>query len=380
LAAVNDHAKWVAAAYVAGSKAYEEDEQAKTEIEELNKRIYQMHANGDQSSPFAQIYFTCRQWSYDYFEEFYDQIGVRQFDKYYPESETIKPGMELVKQYTSTVFTQSDGAVVLDESKTKLHTRVFITKTGLPTYETKDIGVIVLESKDFPYDKRIVMTGNEQAEYMRVIFAGLNLIDAELGAKQEHRPNGTVRFGDGTKMSSRLGNVSRAVDVVGAVEKAVEASSETLRRDITLGAIKYSFLKNHVGSDIAFDLEQSISTEGNSGPYLQYALVRAKSILAKNQKPKTKNQIPESLDSFERTLARQLSIYPEAFEAALNDYSPHHICTYLYELAQIFNRFYENSRVAGDPREVLRTQLVQSYEKVLSHGLKLLGMPTPEKM
>ncbi len=73
-------------------------------------------------------------------------------------------------------------------------------------------------------------------------------------------------------------------------------------------------------------------------------------------------------------------MYPEVFEIALSDYSPHHIAGYLYELAQVFNRFYENSRVDGDPREALRLELVRAYEKVLAQGLGLLGMPTPEKM
>jgi arginyl-tRNA synthetase len=308
LSVVTDHAKWIAEAYVCGSKAYEENEQAKTRIEQLNKKIYELHANSDKTSSFAQIYFTCRQWSYDYFEAFYDQIGVQQFDKYYPESETIQPGLELVRQHLGPVFTSSDGAVILDESRSKLHTRVFITKAGLPTYETKDLGVILLESNEFPYDKRILMTGNEQLEYMKVIFAAMSLIDPELGAKQEHRPNGTVRFGDGSKMSSRLGNVSRAMEVVEVVEKAVQAPNESLRRDIALGAIKYSFLKNRVGGDIAFDLEQSISMEGNSGPYLQYALVRARSILAKLDKATQPVSVKE-LDQYERSLARKLSMY-----------------------------------------------------------------------
>ncbi len=375
---ISERANWIAKAYVHGSKVYEEDETAKAEIDELNKRIYAMFGSGDTESAFAKIFFICRQWSYEYFDEFYNSIGAHTFDRYYPESETIEPGLGLVNAHRGTVFTESDGAVVLDESKTGLHTRVFITSQGLPTYETKDLGVIQLESQEFPYDKRVILTGNDQSQYMQVVFAAVKLIDSDLASKQNHVANGTVRFGDGKKMSSRLGNVSRAVDVIDGVENSVEAKNPELKRAIALGAVKYSLLKNRVGGDIAFDLEQSISTEGNSGPYLQYALVRAKSIL-RNAGDLEDTTINE-LDAEERKLVVKLSAYPEALKESIADFSPHHICTYLYELAQVFNRFYEGSRVLDDPRSDTRIRLVNIYCQTLSDGLALIGIPTPEEM
>lgn len=377
---VTEHAAWISAAYVAGSKAYEEGETAKAEIEGLNKQIYALHDVGDTTSPFAHIYFTCRQWSYDYFNSFYATIEAKPFDQYYPESVTAKPGLKLVNDYRGKVFTDSDGAVVLDESKTGLHTRVFITSAGLPTYETKDLGVISLETEQFPYDRRVIITGNDQSEYMKVVFAALALINPELAARQRHVANGTVRFGDGTKMSSRLGNVTRAVDVIDTVMSAVSNEDPELRRIVALGAVKYSLLKNRVGGDIAFDLEQSISTEGNSGPYLQYALVRAKSILAKSTQPLALTNAITDLDAGERQLVAYLDRYDEVLQSAINDFSPHHLCSYLYELAVTFNRFYENNRVIGDPREAQRLSLVAAYTTTLKNGLELLAIPTPERM
>ena len=375
---VENRAAWISDAYVLGSSAYEENETSKKEIDDLNKKIYEMFGSGDTSSSFARIFFTARQWSYDYFNEFYASIGAEPFDRYYPESETLKPGLEIVNAHKGRVFTESDGAVVLDETKTGLHTRVFVTSSGLPTYETKDLGVIHLENKEFPYEKRLIVTGNDQSQYMQVIFAALKLIDPELAAKQNHVANGTVRFGDGTKMSSRLGNVARAVDVISGVEESVDAKTSELKRAIALGAVKYSLLKGRVGSDISFDLEQSIGTEGNSGPYLQYALVRARSIL--RNAAGISDAVPENLDPEERRLAIKLSEFPESLHEALQDFSPHHACTYLYELAQVFNRFYENSRVLDDPRSSVRISLVRVYERVLSSGLELLGIPKPEEM
>jgi len=267
---------------------------------------------------------------------------------------------------------------VLPEERSGLHTRVFINSQGLPTYETKDLGVIQLEAGDFAYGKRIVMIGNDQSEYMKVVFAALNLIDPELGTKQAKLVNGTVRFGDGKKMSSRLGNVARAVDVLQVAMEAVQAEDDTQRRQIALGALKYSLLKNRIGGDISFDLEQSVSLEGNSGPYLQYAAVRAKSILAKVSRSTEVGEV--TLDKHERMLAWQLAQYSPAIQQAIQESSPHHICSYLYNLSQTFNRFYEKSHVIGDEREALRTRLVVRYHEVLVEGLELLGIEVPERM
>jgi arginyl-tRNA synthetase len=368
---------WISAAYVAGAKAYEEDTAAKSKIVEINGQIYAFHTLDDHETPLSQIYWECRDWSYTYFKEFYTSIKVAPFDKYYPESMTTNPGLEVVKANMPGVFEESDGAVVYKGEDAGLHTRVFVNSKGLPTYETKDLGVIVSEVKDFEYDKRIIMTGNEQSEYMKVVFAALNAIDADLAAKQTHLSHGTIRFGGGQKMSSRLGNVTRAVDVVNTVAGVVEADDEVTKREITLGAIKYSFLKHKLGGDISFDVNESVSMEGNSGPYLQYAHARARSILAK-----AVGALPLliDIDAGERSLVRKLGEYNEIVNLAVNDLLPHYICTYLYELAQTFNRFYEGNRVIGDERESQRLALVAKYADTLKQGLALLGIDAPDRM
>ena len=373
-----DRAQWLSTAYVAGAKAYEEDKAAKERITKLNNEIYVLHTMDDHDSGLARIYWLCREWSYDYFKQFYATIETVAFDKYYPESQTTQPGLKLVKQYTPGVFVESDGAVVYKGEDAGLHTRVFVTSQGLPTNETKDLGVIMSEVKDFQYDQRFIMTGNDQSEYMKVVFAALNAIDHDLAAKQHHLVNGTIRFGSGQKMSSRLGNVTRAVDALDAVTAAVTADDETTKRMVTLGAIKYSFLKHRLGGDIAFDINESVSLEGNSGPYLQYAHARARSILAKA--PDSEGAGLHDLTAPERSLARKLGEYSEVVQTALREMLPHHICTYLYELSQVFNRFYEQSRVIGDEREALRLTLVRSYAVTLQQGLGLLGIDAPEKL
>ncbi len=374
---VGEQAGWISKAYVAGAKAYEDDPKAAAAIKELNNTIYAFHTDDDHDSPLAQLYWTCRDWSYDYFKRFYEQLQVAPFDKYYPESAATPPGVALVQANIGTVFRESDGAIVFKGEEYGVHTRVFITSAGLPTYETKDLGVVVSEVEDFPYDKRIVMTGNDQAEYMKVVFAALNEINEALAAKQTHLTHGTVRFGDGRKMSSRLGNVTRAVEVLDTVRKAVEADNDQLREDIALGAVKYAFLKQRLGGDIAFDVQESVSLQGNSGPYLQYAYARARSILAKASAGEL--PAPEFTEG-ERSLVRKLGEYASVVEQAATELMPHHICTYLYELAQTFNRFYENNRVIGDEREAIRLSLVDAYASTLHSGLTLLNIPTPQKI
>lgn len=374
----DNQSQWLGEAYVAGATAYEDDPKAKQEITKLNSEIYGFHADDNHQTPLAQIYWQCRDWSYDYFKRFYQQLELAPFDKYYPESTTIEPGLALVRENLGSVFVESEGAVVFKGEDYGVHTRVFITSAGLPTYEAKDLGVVMAESADFAYDQRIVMTGNDQSEYMKVVFAALAQLDDDLAAKQVHITNGTVRFGDGKKMSSRLGNVMRAADAIAAVEKAVQADNEQLRTDITLGAIKYAFLKQRLGGDIAFDVNESVSLQGNSGPYLQYAFTRACSILAKGSASMT--LVSPTFSEGERSLARKLGEYSSVVEQAVDELAVHLICTYLYELAQTFNRFYENNRVIGDERQDVRLSLVQAYANTLNNGLQLLNIPAPEHM
>lgn len=371
-----NQAEWLSAAYTVGAQAFEDDPKAATEIKIINKQVYDFHANDDHTSPLAKIYWECRDWSYSYFKEFYKDIDVAAFDKYYPESQVADRGLEIVRDHLGQVFAESQGAVVFKGEDSGTHTRVFITSEKLPTYEAKDLGLIFTEVKDSAYDKRVVITGNDQSEYMKVVFAALAEIDGDLAGKQTHLTNGTVRFGDGKKMSSRLGNVTRAVDVIEAVSKAVDAKSLELRRQIMLGAVKYFFLRPRLGGDISFDVSESVSLAGNSGPYLQYAHARARSILKKA----STGPVEPSFDPAERNLVQKLSQYAEVVEQATTELNAHHICTYLYELAQTFNRFYEQSRVIGDKRQDVRLGLVKAYADTLQNGLDLLNIPAPEHL
>jgi len=375
---VDERATWLSTAYVEGNNSFETNETAKAEMVELNKRVYKLHAENDHESPLARIYWQCREWSYAAFDAFYERLGTK-MEKYYPESEVADIGLAAVKDHIGSVFSESDGAVIFEGENYGLHTRVFINREGLPTYEAKEVGIILKKFDDYKFDKSIVITANEQEQYMAVTLKAIEQFLPELASKSLHLPHGMVRLAGGVKMSSRKGNIIPANEVLNVTEQALSAAGREAADSTVLGAVKYAFLKNRLGGDIIYDPAESVSLEGNSGPYLQYAHARACSILRKSD---SDSQLAESveLETGERSLLRKITEYPEVIEKATAEYSPHILCTYIYELAQVFNRFYEHNRVINDPRQPIRLGLVEHYATILNNGLALLGIVAPDSL
>lgn len=370
--------EWMAGHYVEGTRAYEDDEAAKADIIALNKKIYAFHSSDDHTSPLAQIYWTCRQWSYDYFDDFYARIGTH-FEKYYPESQTAPLGLATVlEQKDKGVYEESDGAVIFRGEPYGLHTRVFVNKEGLPTYEAKDVGLSIKKWQDYQFDESVIITGNDITEYMKVVLKSIEQFRPELAERTRHITHGNVKLAGGVKMSSRKGNFLRAVDVIAIAAEETEKAQGQQNDATVLGAIKYAFLKNKVGPDVIFEPRDSVALQGNSGPYLQYAHARARSILEKLSVERVGTTT--SLDAEERALLVKLTEYPDVVLAATEQLEPHIIATYLYELAQQFNRFYEKSKIVGDEREAIRGQLVTVYARLLKAGLELLGIQAPDRM
>ncbi|MEI9913815.1 MAG: arginine--tRNA ligase [Candidatus Saccharibacteria bacterium] len=382
LAKINedDRSTWLSSCYVKGTEAYENDETAKAEIRELNKRIYEITASSDHDAPLAKIYWTTRDWSYKYFEDFYARLGVK-FEKYYPESEVSGLGVETVRQHIPDVYKESQGAIVFEGENHGLYTNVFINSEGLPTYAAKDVGLIMRKWQDYNYDKSVIITGNEQADYMRVVIKSVEQFAPEKVSGSVHLTHGLVKLPGGQKMSSRQGNVLLATDILDLAQEAIKSRDLNSDPRITVGAVKYAFLKQGMGGDIVYDANESVSIEGNSGPYLQYAYARAVSISNKAENSDDFDlKSVDTLTDYERSLVRKLGEYPEVINKAVNELKPHHVAGYLYDLAQTFNRFYENSRVIGDERQNLRLALLKLYVSKLGDGLKLLGIEPIDKV
>lgn len=370
----------LAECYVEGTRAYEDDAQAKTEITALNQEIYRINNEDDHEGRLAELYWHGRELSYEYFREFYQRIGLV-FDKYYPESSVAGRGLTEVRAHLGTTYEESDGAVVYKGEKVGLHTRVFINREGVPTYEAKDVGLIFTKWDDWHFDESVVITANEQTDYMRVVLASVQEYAPELVERTTHLTHGMVRLPGNQKMSSRKGNFLRAVDTINLVkERAAElADGEQDERteQLALAAIKYAFLKYRVGGDIVFDPAESVAVTGNSGIYIIYSLVRAKKILSKV----VVGELSDLEGVHERKLAQKLAQYGETLVQATLEKAPSKVCSYLFELAQEFSRFYEHEQVAGDAREGARAVLVQAFAQVLEHGLALLGIEKiPEDM
>ena len=364
-------AELLAKCYVAGTRAYEEDEAARGEIDQSNKQIYKIVEKDEHDSELAKVYWAGREASYAYFEDFYAKLGVK-FDKYYPESTVAGRGLKEVLAHPD-VYVESDGAKVFRGEDYGLHTRVFVNKMGLPTYEAKDVGLIFTKWDDYHFDKSVVITGNEIIDYMKVVLKSVEMYAPELPEKTVHLTHGLVKLPGKVKMSSRLGNFLRAVDVIKLVREELPQDER-----LVMAALKYAFLKYKMGGDIEFDAKASVAVTGNSGIYLEYAVVRAKKILEKLGDAKENESW--QMNEAERRLVKKVSQYRGVLGAAVAEMAPYKICNYLYELAQEFSRFYENVPVAGSEYEAERGAMVRAYLAVLEHGLGLLGIKTVEEM
>jgi len=357
--------KDLGAAYVAGATAYESDTAAKTEIDELNRRLYA----GDKE--LQEVYDTGRATSLKHFDGLYKILGTK-FDRFFFESETAPIGLQIVAK-NPQVFEKSDGATVFHGENYGAHTRVFVTSKGMPTYEAKELGLIELKQKEFPFDLAITTTATEQNGFFQVIETLVPLLWPELKDRYVHVSHGMMRFAQG-KMSSRTGNVITGESLLEDLTKAARG-----REDVAVGAIKYTVLKSGSGKDIIFDPEQSLSLEGDSGPYLQYALVRARSLLRAAKEAGVemgRSDLPKEASMLERVLVH----YGEVAGRAAKELEPHYLTTYLTELASAFNSWYASGKVIGGPHQNYGVFLTTAVEHTLSQGLGLLGIPTPEEM
>ena len=368
----------IAKCYVEGTAAYEDSEGAHARITELNKKIYQINSENFHDSKLAELYWKGRELSYDYFKDFYARIGVK-FDKFYPESTVADLGLKKVKEELEKgVYEMSDGAVIFNGEKYGLHTRVFINKEGVPTYETKDVGLIFTKWQDYHFDKSVVITGSEQLDYMKVVLKSVEQYAPDLVEKTTHLTHGLVKLPGNVKMSSRKGNFLKAIDVLNMVREELQNEYNSTDNTVALAATKYAFLKYKMGGHIIFDPKESVKMTGNSGPYLLYSAVRAKRILANcKNNAEIKNG---TYNNYEKNLAKKILEYKDTLKEAVAEMAPHKVASYLYELAQEFSRFYEHCPVAGSEREAERATLTKVYLNTMTHGLNILGINIPEEM
>ena len=369
----------ISSAYVEGSTRYEADGQIAVAINEINKKVY------DRSDPEVnEMYAKGREITLAHFEDIYTVLGTK-FDYYFFESETAPIGMEIVRAHPE-VFTPSEGAIIFVGEKYGLHTRVFVTGLGLPTYETKDLGLAKLKADTATFDTSITVTASEQMDYFKVIKKVMEFVMPDIAPKIEHVTHGMMRFAQG-KMSSRKGNVVTGESLLTELTEAAKARAaesrakdhEKLAQEIAVAAIKYQILKQAAGKDIIFDPARALSMEGDSGPYLQYTFARTHAILDRVHVANIKPAFDAGTEPTD--LMRLLARFPEIVARAAREYEPHHLATYLIEVASAFNSWYGQVQILDQSKdEPHKVAIVEALSHTLKNGLSILAIPAPERM
>ena len=392
-----DRGLWLGTVYSSANKSIKDSKKKEEEVREINMKLY----SGD--SKLLELWKKTKGWSLEYFDSVYKDFGAK-FDRFYFESEVESEGVKLAKILLKKgIAKKSQDAIVMDLKKSDLGIFVLITKDGTPLYSIKDFVLAELQEKEFTPEKIIHVVGTEQNLHFRQLFKSLETISPKIAKKEFHLSYELVTLAEG-KMSSREGRLitydelrgevlehaleetkkhshlkeqSQSASVISQINKELEATAEL----VALGAIKYDMLKQSPEKTILFDWKQALRFDGNAAPYLQYTHARAHSILAKAESfGKWDSRFLG--DPKETAMLRKLLEFPETVHSAARDYRPHYLATYAFELATLFNDFYQNLLVLKAPsgeREA-RLALVNAVQLTLNRALTLLGIEAPEKM
>ena len=381
--------------YVMGSRAEVEFPETKEQMQEM-LRAWEA---GDKD--VRALWKTLADWTFEGFKQTYKRLGSHHDHQWF-ESDFYKYGKETVQEgLKKGVFKKlPDGAVLSDLEAFKLPNTIILRSDGTSMYHTQDLYLVQLKRKKFPSDLYIWDIGPEQTLYLNQLFAMCEQLG--IGKREDyfHLSYGFVYLKGQGKMSSRKGNVVSADwlmnETVTRAKKIINNSetgrglSEEIKQMVAevvgIGAIKYGFLKVARTSNIHFDIEESVSLDGDSGPYLQYTFARCKSVM-KNLEFRTQNSELKiknfELNNEELSVLRWIYRFPEVVAAAAKTYSPNLICSFLFELAQRYNTFYHQHSILKAEKEEqkeFRLLLTLAVSTVLQNGLNLLGIQSPEKM
>ena len=338
-------------------------------------------------------------WVYAGFEVTYKSLGVN-FDSYYYESQTYLLGKSFINEgLQSGVFIKKeDGSVWCDLTPDGLDEKIVLRADGTAVYMTQDIGTAIQRLKDFPDVGGMVYTvGNEQDYHFKVLFLILKKLGFDWAKNLTHLSYGMVDLPSG-KMKSREGTVVDADDLIvemastakdisqelGKLEGYSESDKSETYKTIGLGALKYFILKVDPKKRILFDPQASVDFQGNTGPFIQYTYARIQAILRKSPvEIKGDISLEYALHDKEKSLLKQLQVFPEVIQQAAANYSPALVANYAYDLVKEFNSFYQNVSILGaeNTSEIrFRVQLSQAVATTIKNAFSLLGIKVPERM
>ncbi len=343
---------------------------------------------GDKDA--RKIWKECVKISLKEFERVYEILGIN-IDLTLGESfyESMLKGV-IEEANQKGISQKSEGAVILPFPNNALPPLMIEKSDGATLYSTRDLATIKYRIDKFKPDKIIYEVGSEQSLHFKQLFWAVELLGWAKKENFVHVAHGLMRLRSG-KMSTRKGEIIYLEDVLNeAIERAGKiieeknpnlADKANIAKTIAIGGVKYNDLSSHPSTDIIFDWDKVLNLEGNSGPYLQYAYIRAKNILNKSEEKADSKKL-EFKEAKEIDLLRKLEQYPCIIEKAAENYSPNFICSYLFELSKEFNSFYESVPVLKAEEGLIpsRLALVKATAQVIKNGLNLLGIEVPDQM
>lgn len=384
-------------------KFYQQFEAALATEPTLMEEAQEMLRKWEAGDPEIQkLWKQMNRWVYEGWKRSYERMGCR-FDHYFYESTYTESGKQIAEEALEkgVAIRADNGAIIAQLQAHGLPDKVLLRGDGTSIYATKDLKLAEENFAGFGLEGRIYVVASQQKLYLEQVFKILELLGYEYAKRCFHLAYGIVSLPEGM-MSSRKGNVVYADDLMNEVQalayKEVEqrhpTEKETWKKavaeEVMIGALKYGLLKVDPLQDITFDPSETVKFEGDTGPYLQYTHARLCSILRKgapgegarelvgNAVDATSLQMPE-----ERAVLRKLRLYPEVIFMAAEGHRINAIANFLYDLAQLTNRFYVKHPVLEGPSEVLRLarlQLVAAVAQVLKNGLAILGIEAVERM
>jgi len=343
-------------------------------------------------------------WVYDGFASTYKAMGV-DFDKLYYESNTYINGKEEVEKglASGAFFQKEDGSIWIDLTDEGLDQKALLRKDGTAMYITQDIGTAILRFRDFPdLAYQIYTVGNEQEYHFKVLFKILKKLGFEKADQCYHLSYGMVELPEG-KMKSREGTVVDADDLMeematvaqevsaeqGKLEGLPEAERNQLFHVIGMAALKYFLLRVDPKKNMLFDPKESIDFNGNTGPSVQYTYVRTQAIQRRYAEahpgfnPKEANSEGHTLSTAESEVVAKMYEWPAVLRTAATTFNPADIAHYSYDLAKLYNAFYQDHQIVKETDEQARNfRLALTYKTgvVIREAMRLLGISMPDRM
>ena len=361
----------------------------------LEKEAYELlrkWENGDNET--IQLWKKMNEWALNGHKKTYDKLSIS-FDKEYFESDLYLKGKEIIQNGVDKgIFEKlEDGAIIARlKAKFNLDDKILIRSDGTSIYITQDIFLAYQKKKDFNFDTSIYVVGDEQIQHFKWLFAILDLLGFK--GNNYHLSYGMINLPSG-KMKSREGTVVDADDIIEEVEQLAYsevnkrynelAESEKLQRSeiIGLAALSFYILKYNPTKGFIFKPDESISFEGETGPYIQYCYARIESIIQKSGIPISLNINWELFNhEKEKSLIKQMIYFPEVIKTAEQTYNIHLIPQYLLGLCQTFNSFYTSCQVISVDKDLekARLLLIKCVQIIIKIGLTILGIETLDQM